>query len=104
MATCAANNDVLGEKVGLILFFTVLLALTIAFRLKNKCNTFPQVAIGALIGLAAGWGNYFLWEPLNSEKFIYFTDNNSSAEYCNRPSGQKFKCSVYKNGELIQNL
>jgi hypothetical protein len=36
-----------------------------------------------------------------SSKFLFFNEVSSSNEQCSMPSKQTFKCSVYKNGELI---
>ena len=36
-----------------------------------------------------------------SSKFLFFNEVSSNKEICTQPSKQTFKCSVYKNGELL---
>jgi hypothetical protein len=39
-----------------------------------------------------------------ASKYLVFSDgdtSSSNSEKCSMPSKQKFKCSVYKNGELV---
>ena len=39
-----------------------------------------------------------------SGKYLFFNQATSSSEQCSMPNTQTFKCSVYKNGELIGNM
>lgn len=39
-----------------------------------------------------------------SGKFLFFNQATSSSDQCSMPSEQTFKCSVYKNGELIGSM
>ena len=36
-----------------------------------------------------------------SSKYLFFNEVSSNKEMCSQPNKQTFKCSVYKNGELI---
>jgi len=36
-----------------------------------------------------------------SGKFLFFNEVSSTMDKCSMPNNQTFKCSVYKNGELI---
>jgi hypothetical protein len=56
-------------------------------------DLFGGLALGALIS-----GLLFI-SPLKKNLFI--NDINSDKEVCSMPSKQQFKCSVYKNGELV---
>ena len=39
---------------------------------------------------------------INTNKnFLFINQVSSNKEICSMPSAQTFKCSVYKNGELI---
>ncbi len=40
----------------------------------------------------------------NDPKLLYYDDLISNKVACSRPTEQKFKCSVYKNGELLQSI
>jgi hypothetical protein len=35
--------------------------------------------------------------------YLFVNEVNKNYEVCTRPSKQKFKCSLYKNGELVTN-
>jgi hypothetical protein len=37
------------------------------------------------------------------EKFLFFNEVQSNKTVCSRPSKQQFKCTVYKNGEILTN-
>ena len=37
----------------------------------------------------------------NSDKFLFFADQTANGTICSKPKNQTFKCSVYKNGELV---
>ena len=36
-----------------------------------------------------------------NSKFLFFNETSSTKEVCTKPSSETFKCSVYKNGELL---
>ena len=38
---------------------------------------------------------------LNLNKYLFFNELSSNKDVCSMPSKQTFKCSVYKNGELL---
>ena len=38
-----------------------------------------------------------------ASKYLFFNEVSSDKEMCSMPTKQKFKCAVYKNGELIGN-
>ena len=37
----------------------------------------------------------------NSGKYLFFNEVSSNKEICSMPKKQTFKCSLYKNGELV---
>jgi hypothetical protein len=39
-----------------------------------------------------------------SSKFLFFNEVNSNKQMCSMPKNQTFKCSVYKNGEIIGSI
>jgi len=61
--------------------------------------------MGALIGFV--WSIVFyniLYQNNTLKDFLYYNDFDSNKVACMRPSKQKFKCSVYKNGELVESI
>jgi membrane-associated phospholipid phosphatase len=92
------------KKPYLVLFFLVTLFGNIYTRITIGCNTGTEIVAGLIIGIASGIGCFYAWHNIDKERFTYFYDDDNSSEQCTRPSGQRFKCSVYKGGELIQTL
>jgi len=90
----------------LVIFFIMIYALdTITRTLMINCTTGKGVAIGSVIGFI--WGSIFyniISTGEGTKQFLYYDDFVSNKIACLRPSKQKFKCSVYKNGELIQSI
>ena len=94
------------KKPYLVLFFLVTILGTIYTRMTKDppCNTGIEIACGLIFGIASGIGFFYVWHTVDKDRFTYFHDDDDSSEQCTRPSGQRFKCSVYKGGELIQSL
>ena len=70
-------------------------------KINNKCTTTGGSILGALVGfvLGAAWFSVFHYSGYSS--LLYFDELMSNKVVCARPSKQTFKCSVYKNGQLI---
>ena len=92
------------KKPYLVLFFLITIFGSIYTRITIGCNTGTEVVVGLIIGIASGIGCFYAWNNIDKERFTYFYDDDDSSEQCTRPNGQRFKCSVYKGGELIQTL
>lgn len=73
-------------------------------KVSNKCTTSIGTFVGGLFGLLFGCGWYALFRATGNNSLLYFDEVDSNNIICNRPSKQQFKCSVYKNGELIKQL
>jgi hypothetical protein len=96
--------------------YRILLGLEIMFIMAayNKLtideanNPYCRSRAGEII--IAGIGGYlvgYLWYRMLSNKYksaLYYNDFQSNNVVCNKPSKQKFKCRVYKNGELLTTL
>jgi hypothetical protein len=78
--------------------------LNAAFRLHLNCNKSIDMIIGILIGGLCGVGYYTMVKNYGGKKYLYFSNTNSNNMVCSKPSPQKFKCVVYKNGEVISQL
>lgn len=72
-------------------------------KIMNKCTTTGGSILGGLVGfiLGASWFSVFHYSGYDS--LLYFDELTSNKVTCSRPSKQTFKCSVYKNGQLISN-
>ena len=78
-----------------------LLGLDIITKVQNKCTNYGGSILGALIGFILGTIWYILFHAAGYDSLLYFDELKSNNVLCSRPTKQTFKCSVYKNGELI---
>ena len=70
-------------------------------KIQNNCTTAGGSFLGALVGFILGSIWYTLFHVSGYDSLLYFDELESNNVTCSRPSKQTFKCSVYKNGELI---
>lgn len=86
-----------------IVILNFVLILNIIYRIKNNCTTILGAITGGFLGFV--WGVLFYFIIRSSDpKLTYYDDILSNKVACSKPSEQKFKCSVYKNGELLQTI
>ena len=78
-----------------------LFAMDAVTKVGKKCTTAPGTFLGALVGLVLGGVWYSLFHQAGLDSLLYFDELTSNRVLCSRPSKQTFKCSVYKNGEII---
>ncbi len=43
----------------------------------------------------------FLLSATHNQQYLFFNETSSTTDMCSMPTKQTFKCSVYKNGEII---
>jgi len=67
---------------------------------KNGVQMFLDFLIGLL--LASIWVSAM--SAGGSSKYLFFSDVTRDGQQCSMPKKQQFKCSVYKNGQIISNL
>ena len=70
-------------------------------KTKFDCNSKQAIFLGSLLGLASGGLWYSILHSAGANSLLYFNEVDSNGVRCSMPSKQTFKCSVYKNGELI---
>lgn len=85
-----------------IVALSALFIMDIITKISNKCTNFAGAALGGLVGFMLGTSWYVLFHSAGYDSLLYFDDFISNNVVCKRPTKQYFKCSVYKNGELIQ--
>jgi len=73
-------------------------------KLQYSCTVPRGITIGGIVGAALGSLWYFLFKFTNMQSLLFFNDLTSNNVVCSRPKNQTFKCSVYKNGQVIQDL
>jgi hypothetical protein len=68
----------------------------------DKFDSLKNFLIGDFIaGTAFGISTSCILYYFGGQNLLFTTDTSSNKVSCSRPTQQKFKCSVYKNGEII---
>lgn len=68
--------------------------------LNNECTNGYAILLSTLIGAGVGILSTSILMA-NKPSFLYY-NAPANAEICSRPASQKFKCNVYKNGEILK--
>jgi hypothetical protein len=88
-------------NVWLLVTMIILFGFDVITKIKFSCVTFKGVTVGSLIGAVFGILWYMAIKSAGGTKLLYYNFINSNNMYCSKPKEQTFKCSVYKNGQLI---
>lgn len=83
---------------GLLAYFF----LDIFIKIFKKCVIqTSDLFINVLLGLTSSALIVSLMYAGGSSKFLFFNETSSTKEVCSVAKNQNFRCSLYKNGELI---
>ena len=86
---------------GLLVYFF----LDLFIKTYKKCVIkIGELFINILLGTTVAAVIVSLMYAGGSGKYLFFNEVSSDKEICYQPKQQTFKCSVYKNGELIGNI
>ena len=88
----------------LIIFILILLVIDTVTRYSLKCTKLQGSILGTLLGLMLGTVWYNMFKLSGNTNLLYYDDYTSNKVACSKPNKQTFKCSVYKNGELIKTI
>jgi hypothetical protein len=88
----------------LIIIFLLFYVSDSIIKYKNKCASLLGIVMGSILGLFFGISWFLLIRSSGQKGLLYYDDLVSNKIACSRPTKQNFKCQVYKNGELIQNI
>jgi hypothetical protein len=83
-----------------LLSLMLILVVDVVIKKNINCLKIPQFILFLSVSFGFGILYVFLIRSINS-KLLYHEDYTSDKQVCSIPSEQKFKCNVYKNGELI---
>ena len=87
--------------IGLILYFMI----DMFIKSYKKCIIkMSDLFLNILMGLASSGLIVGAMYAGGSGKFLFFNEVSSTTDTCSMPNNQTFKCSVYKNGELIGSM
>jgi hypothetical protein len=79
--------------------------LDLFIKIYKKCIIQTgELFINVLLGFASSALIVTLMYAGGSGKYLFFNEISSDKEICYQPKNQTFKCSVYKNGELVGNI
>ena len=85
---------------GLLLY----LLLDLGVRSSLKCfSGFKSIFVNMLGGFSLATLIVIPMFYFGGNTYLFFNELSSDKETCSMPTKQKFKCAVYKNGELIGN-
>ena len=93
-----ANNQMNYAVVASIISLFAMDAVT---KISGKCTTVAGTVLGCLVGILFGVCWYTIFHAAGADYLLYFDELDSNNVVCSKPSKQTFKCSVYKNGQLI---
>jgi len=94
------------SNIGLLVLLVVYAILDIMIKknlgcFKLKTTNFMGLFFNVLGGSIAGYIAVTILYTLNLTNFLYFNMLSSNAITCSVPKQQTFKCTVYKNGQII---
>jgi hypothetical protein len=84
-----------------IIGFASLFMIDATVKVSGKCTTSSGILFGGLLGYLFGLVWYNIISTAGGTKLLYFNTGGSNNVVCSKPKSQTFKCSVYKNGELV---
>lgn len=104
MIIVSSKNKIDVINYSLLMFFFVYIFFDIFVKKTLNCiysffsmNLFSDLLGGVALGILISGGIFMT----SLKKNLFINELTNDNEVCSMPSKQKFKCSVYKNGELI---
>ena len=80
------------------------IAMDIGVRAKAGCAMSGKgIFTNIVAGLVMAMSIVGIMTANGGEKFLFFNEIQSNKTVCSRPTKQQFKCTVYKNGEVLTN-
>jgi hypothetical protein len=96
----AMNYYVLGFFIAYIIFDLFIKSSLLCISSIMSVNVLSELVSG--IGLGAIIAGPIMYGT-SLRNMLFINEVNSNKEVCSMPSKQKFKCNLYKNGELVTN-
>tara|TARA_A100001015_G_C14966439_1_gene703170 strand:+ start:232 stop:840 length:609 start_codon:yes stop_codon:yes gene_type:complete len=84
-----------------IAVMTILSGVNAFYQYDNSCTDMFGIIFSIIIGLILGSLWFVLFWASGKNELLFYNELISNNVMCNRPSNQTFKCTVYKNGEII---
>lgn len=96
-----------GQTVSYIPLMSILLVIwgiDSFIKLKSNCTSVLGIVLGTIGGGALGGLFTFLLYNFLNKGLLFHSSSESNNVTCKKPSKSQFKCSVYKNGQIIKQL
>jgi hypothetical protein len=91
-------------NIPLIIILLIFSVIDGIVRFKYGCTNIKAVALGAVLGAGAATIWFFMLQGSGNSSLLFYDDLVSNKQSCSRKNNEQFKCSVYKNGELLNTL
>jgi hypothetical protein len=91
-------------NIPLIIILLIFSVIDVIVRFKYGCTNTKAVALGAVLGAGAATIWFFMLKESGNSSLLFYDDLVSNKQSCSRKNNEQFKCSVYKNGELLNTL
>lgn len=92
-------------NIGLLVFILILYSIDIISKIVKGCSNVKSILLGSLIGIVTGFILFTLFNTdQNLRQYLYYDTLSSNKIACLRPTKQKFKCNVLRNGEIITSI
>lgn len=85
----------------LMAFLLIIFGIDGFYKMSANCTKTSGIILGGLTGIFLGLSWFILFHSTGYDSLLYFNNFQSNNVICSKPSKQTFKCSVYKNGQLI---
>ena len=86
----------------LLSVLTVLYIIDFVVKYNSKCTNILGIVLGSFTGLTLGGIVTCLLYSFYKNGLFLTRTHGSNNTTCSKPSNTKYKCSVYKNGQLIK--
>jgi hypothetical protein len=102
MIVIGKQNDTNTVNYMVLMFFLTYICYDIGIKKLYGCIDFTSQLIGDIFSaLALGAIIVMTLISTGNTSLLFINELTSNKEVCSRPSKQQFKCSLYKNGEIV---
>lgn len=84
-----------------LIFLLALTGIDASTKVQASCTTFPGAVLGLIVGIIGGIVWFTIFHQAQLDSLLYFRSTASDKVMCSKPTKQTFKCSVYRNGQLV---
>jgi len=95
------NNTTMLFNPVIIIVLSLFTVLNMLYQYKNNCSSMLGILFGSILGIKLGILWFVIFWSAGKKDLLFYNELASNNVVCSKPSRQTFKCSVYKNGEII---